>query len=425
MASDAEEHVRRRIDAIWRIEAARVVAALARVVRDVGVAEDLAQDALVAALETWPRTGVPENPGAWLTATGRHRAIDRLRRARRLEERHEQLARDLTLSGATVAAPADAGLGEPIEDDVVALVFTCCHPALAPQARVALTLRAVAGLQTPQIARAFLVPEPTVAQRIVRAKRTLAAERVPFAVPERDELAPRLASVLEVVYLVFNEGHTATTGEEWFRAELCQEALRLGRVLAGLVPGEPEVHGLVALMELQAARLGARSGPAGEPVLLREQDRSRWDRLLIGRGLAALARAEGLGRPIGPYTLQAAIAAAHATAPSTQATDWIRIAALYAALAGVAPSPVVELNRAVALGMAFGPAVGLEHLDAIAGEPALRDYHLLPSVRGDLLARLGRPQEAAAEFARAAALARNARERDLLLARAGRPTSPA
>ncbi len=425
MASDAEEHVRRRIDAIWRIEAARVVAALARVVRDVGVAEDLAQDALVAALETWPRTGVPENPGAWLTATGRHRAIDRLRRARRLEERHEQLARDLTLSGATVAAPADAGLGEPIEDDVVALVFTCCHPALAPQARVALTLRAVAGLQTPQIARAFLVPEPTVAQRIVRAKRTLAAERVPFAVPERDELAPRLASVLEVVYLVFNEGHTATAGEEWFRAELCEEALRLGRVLAGLVPGEPEVHGLVALMELQAARLGARSGPAGEPVLLREQDRSRWDRLLIGRGLAALARAEGLGRPIGPYTLQAAIAAAHATAPSTQATDWIRIAALYAALAGVAPSPVVELNRAVALGMAFGPAVGLEHLDAIAGEPALRDYHLLPSVRGDLLARLGRPQEAAAEFARAAALARNARERDLLLARAGRPTSPA
>ncbi len=425
MASDAEEHVRRRIDAIWRIEAARVVAALARVVRDVGVAEDLAQDALVAALETWPRTGVPENPGAWLTATGRHRAIDRLRRARRLEERHEQLARDLTLSGATVAAPADAGLGEPIEDDVVALVFTCCHPALAPQARVALTLRAVAGLQTPQIARAFLVPEPTVAQRIVRAKRTLAAERVPFAVPERDELAPRLASVLEVVYLVFNEGHTATAGEEWFRAELCEEALRLGRVLAGLVPGEPEVHGLVALMELQAARLGARSGPAGEPVLLREQDRSRWDRLLIGRGLAALARAEGLGRPIGPYTLQAAIAAAHATAPSTQATDWIRIAALYAALAGVAPSPVVELNRAVALGMAFGPAVGLEHLDAIAGEPALRDYHLLPSVRGDLLARLGRPQEAAAEFARAAALARNARERDLLQARAGRPTSPA
>jgi RNA polymerase sigma factor (sigma-70 family) len=425
VASDAEEHVRRRIDAIWRIEAARVVAALARVVRDVGVAEDLAQDALVAALETWPRTGVPENPGAWLTATGRHRAIDRLRRARRLEERHEQLARDLTLSGATVAAPADAGLGEPIEDDVVALVFTCCHPALAPQARVALTLRAVAGLQTPQIARAFLVPEPTVAQRIVRAKRTLAAERVPFAVPERDELAPRLASVLEVVYLVFNEGHTATAGEEWFRAELCEEALRLGRVLAGLVPGEPEVHGLVALMELQAARLGARSGPAGEPVLLREQDRSRWDRLLIGRGLAALARAEGLGRPIGPYTLQAAIAAAHATAPSTQATDWIRIAALYAALAGVAPSPVVELNRAVALGMAFGPAVGLEHLDAIAGEPALRDYHLLPSVRGDLLARLGRPQEAAAEFARAAALARNARERDLLLARAGRPTSPA
>jgi RNA polymerase sigma factor (sigma-70 family) len=425
VASDAEEHVRRRIDAIWRIEAARVVAALARVVRDVGVAEDLAQDALVAALETWPRTGVPENPGAWLTATGRHRAIDRLRRARRLEERHEQLARDLTLSGATVAAPADAGLGEPIEDDVVALVFTCCHPALAPQARVALTLRAVAGLQTPQIARAFLVPEPTVAQRIVRAKRTLAAERVPFAVPERDELAPRLASVLEVVYLVFNEGHTATAGEEWFRAELCEEALRLGRVLAGLVPGEPEVHGLVALMELQAARLGARSGPAGEPVLLREQDRSRWDRLLIGRGLAALARAEGLGRPIGPYTLQAAIAAAHATAPSTQATDWIRIAALYAALAGVAPSPVVELNRAVALGMAFGPAVGLEHLDAIAGEPALRDYHLLPSVRGDLLARLGRPQEAAAEFARAAALARNARERDLLQARAGRPTSPA
>ncbi len=425
MASDAEEHVRRRIDAIWRIEAARVVAALARVVRDVGVAEDLAQDALVAALETWPRTGVPENPGAWLTATGRHRAIDRLRRARRLEERHEQLARDLTLSGATVAAPADAGLGEPIEDDVVALVFTCCHPALAPQARVALTLRAVAGLQIPQIARAFLVPEPTVAQRIVRAKRTLAAERVPFAVPERDELAPRLASVLEVVYLVFNEGHTATAGEEWFRAELCEEALRLGRVLAGLVPGEPEVHGLVALMELQAARLGARSGPAGEPVLLREQDRSRWDRLLIGRGLAALARAEGLGRPIGPYTLQAAIAAAHATAPATQATDWIRIAALYAALAGVAPSPVVELNRAVALGMAFGPAVGLEHLDAIAGEPALRDYHLLPSVRGDLLARLGRPQEAAAEFARAAALARNARERDLLLARAGRPTSPA
>ncbi len=410
----AEADVRRRVEAIWRIEAARVVAQLARVVRDVGQAEDLAQDALVAALEEWPRSGVPDNPGAWLTAVGRHRALDALRRARTLEGKREELARDVgTVMAAAAAVPAG--------DDVVTLLFTCCHPAVGAEARVALTLRAVAGLSTPEIARAFLVPEATVAQRIVRAKRALAAERVPFRVPEGPEVAPRLRSVLEVVYLLFNEGHTATAGDDLMRPDLAEEALRLGRLLAALLPGEPEVHGLVALMELTAARAGARTGPDGAPVRLADQDRARWDRLLVGRGLAALARAEGAGRPVGPYTLQAAIAACHARASTVEDTDWIRVAALYATLARVAPSPVVELNRAVAVGMAFGPAAGLAHADALADEPALRGHHLLASVRGDLLGRLGRREEAATEFRRAAALTRNARERDLLLARAASP----
>ncbi|ADB48784.1 RNA polymerase sigma factor [Conexibacter woesei] len=415
----ATPDVDRAIDAVWRIESARVIGALTRMVRDVGLAEDLAQDALVAALETWPRSGVPDNPGAWLTATAKHRAIDRLRRDRRLEQKHELLARDLALEpGAGVAAPAAAAANDEVGDDVLGLMFICCHPVLPTESRIALTLRLLGGLTTPEIARAFLVPEKTLAQRIVRAKRTLAAAQVPFEVPAGDELEPRLASVLEVVYLIFNEGYSATAGEEWMRPALCDEALRLGRILAGLAPREPEVHGLVALMELHASRTAARVDRAGEPVLLLDQDRSRWDLLLIGRGLAALDRAERLRRPLGPYALQAGIAACHARARTPEETNWARIAALYDALSQVAPSPVVELNRAVALGMAFGPEVGLELVDTLVGDPALAGYHLLPSVRGDLLERLGRRAEARAEFERAAAMTQNARERTLLLRRA-------
>ncbi len=378
--------------------------------RDVGLAEDLAQDALVAALERWPESGVPDNPGAWLMSVAKHRAIDLMRRAQRLESKHAEIGFQLAMESAAIAEPDE------ISDELLSLIFTCCHPALAVEARVALTLRMVGGLTTPAIARAFLVPEATVAQRIVRAKKTLAASGAVFEVPAGAELAPRLSSVLEVVYLIFNEGYAASAGDDWMRPALCEDALRLGRILAGLAPREPEVHGLVALMELQASRLRARLGPDGEPVLLGDQDRSRWDRLLIARGLAALGRAEALG--LGVYGLQAAIAACHARAPSVEDTDWVRIAALYSALAGVAPSPVVELNRAVALGMAFGPAVGLAHVDALVETGALSDYHLLPSVRGDLLEKLGRASEARAEFTRAAALTSNARERDLLLARA-------
>jgi RNA polymerase sigma factor (sigma-70 family) len=410
--------VHRTIDAIWRIESPRLVAGLARMVRDVGYAEDLAQDALVAALERWPRTGVPDNPGAWLMATAKHRAIDLIRRARRLDAKHEELVRDVGLELAVAGADVEAALGEEVPDDLLRLLFTCCHPALTTEGQVALTLRLLGGLTTPEVARAFLVPEATIAQRIVRAKRTLREAQVPFDVPTRTELEPRLASVLDVIYLIFNEGYAASTGEDWMRPALCEDALRLGRVLAGLLPGEAEVHGLVALMELQASRLRARSGPGGAPVLLADQDRARWDRLLIERGLAALARAEALGRPLRPFTLQAAIAACHARAPAAEATDWIRIAALYAALAQRAPSPVVELNRAVAVGRAFGPRAGLEIADALASSGELEGHHLLAGVRGDLLAALGRHGEAQAAFEQAAALTGNARERAVMLDRA-------
>jgi RNA polymerase sigma factor (sigma-70 family) len=411
--------VQRAIDAVWRIESARLIAGLARMVRDVGLAEELAQDALVAALERWPESGVPDNPGAWLMATAKHRAIDRFRRAKLLERKQEELGRELEAEQATTA-DFDAALDDEgdVGDDLLRLVFTACHPVLSSEARVALTLRVLGGLTTDEIARAYLVPEATVAQRIVRAKRTLAEARVPFEVPRGDELAPRLASVLEVIYLIFNEGYAATAGDDWMRPALCEEALRLGRILAELTPREPEVHGLVALMEIQASRARARTGPSGEPILLLEQDRGRWDQLLIRRGLAALARAEALGGALGPYALQAAIAACHARARTPAETDWARIAALYDALAQLAPSPVVELNRAVALAMAFGPAAGLELVDTLTAEPSLKGYHLLPSVRGDLLAKLGRHAEARAEFERAAALTRNARERALLLDRA-------
>jgi RNA polymerase sigma factor (sigma-70 family) len=407
----------RTVEAVWRIESAKLIAGLARVVRDVGLAEELAQDALVAALERWPQSGVPENPGAWLMATARHRAIDLLRRRTLLERKHEELARELEALERAVP-DFDAALDDPVGDDLLRLVFTACHPVLSVEARVALTLRLLGGLTTEEIARAFLVPEPTVAQRIVRAKRTLAEARVPFEVPRADELAARLSSVLEVVYLIFNEGYSATRGDDWMRPALCEDALRLGRILAELAPQEPEVHGLVALMEIQASRLRARVGPSGEPVLLLDQNRARWDQLLIRRGLAALERAERLGGAMGPYALQAAIAACHARARAPEETDWARIAALYDALAQLAPSPVVELNRAVALAMAFGPAAGLELVDALTDEPSLKSYHLLPSVRGDLLAKLGRFDEARAEFERAAALTQNTRERELLLGRA-------
>ncbi len=411
----APSAARRAVRAVWRIESARLIAGLARLVRDLGLAEDLAQDALVAALERWPESGVPDNPGAWLMAVARRRAIDRFRREQRLDRRRELMGLE---AGGEGPGPDPAILDDDVGDDLLRLVFTCCHPVLSPEARVALTLRLLGGLTTDEIARAFLVPEATVAQRIVRAKRTLAEARVPFEVPRGPGRAERLWSVLQVVYLVFNEGYSATAGADWTRPALCEEALRLGRILAGLAPEEPEVHGLAALMEIQASRLAARAGPSGEPVRLLDQDRSRWDRLLIRRGLAALERAEALGGALGPYALQAAIAACHARAAAPEETDWPRIAALYEALAQVAPSPVVELNRAVALGMAYGAAAGLEAADALGAEPALRGYHLLPAVRGDLLARLGRLEEARAEFERAASLTRNAREREVLLGRA-------
>jgi RNA polymerase sigma factor (sigma-70 family) len=407
------DDTRQAIDAVYRIESPRLVASLVRIVRDVGVAEDLAQDALVAALEQWPQSGIPQNPGAWLMAAARHRAIDHVRRDRLLERKHEEIARERE------ARPAmqdpDALLDDEIKDDLLRLVFMTCHPVLAEEARVALTLRLLGGLSTEEIARGFLAAEPTIAQRIVRAKRTLATMQVPFEVPRGAELAERLSAVLGVLYLVFNEGYTATAGEDWMRPALCLEALRLGRVLAGLMPQEPEVLGLVALMEIQASRLKARAG--GKVVRLFEQDRALWDRILIRRGLAALDRAERLEGPRGPYLLQAAIAACHARARAPEETDWPRIVALYGELGRVAPSPVVELNRAVAVSMASGPRAGLDLVDALAGEPSLRGYHLLPAVRGDLLEKLGRAAEARAEFERAAALARNARERDLLLQR--------
>ena len=386
-------------------------------VRDVGLAEDLAQDALVAALERWPQSGVPDNPGAWLMAAAKHRAIDHFRRNTRLERKHEELGREFEAK--EMAVPDfDTALDDEVGDDLLRLVFISCHPVLSTEARVALTLRLLGGLTTEEIARAFLAPEPTIAQRIVRAKRTLAEKRVPFEVPRGAELAARLASVLEVIYLIFNEGYAATAGDDWMRPALCEDALRLGRILAGLAPQEPEVHGLVALMEIQASRSRARVGPSGEPILLNDQNRAHWDQLLIRRGVAALERAEELGRGVGPYTLQAAIAACHARARTPAETDWARIVTLYEALAQLAPSPVVELNRAVAVAIAFGPAAGLELVEGLASEPALQNYHLLPSVRGDFLVKLGRFEEARAEFERAAALTRNARERELLLDRA-------
>ena len=406
------------IDAVWRIESPKLIAGLARIVRDIGIAEDLAHDALVAALEQWPESGVPNNPGAWLMATGKHRAIDYFRRNKRVEQKHVELGHELEAEQERAVTDLDAALDDDIGDDLLRLVFTACHPVLSTEARVALTLRMVGGLTTDEIARAFLVSEPTVAQRIVRAKRTLAKEQVRFEVPRGIDRAPRLASVLEVIYLIFNEGYTATAGDDWMRPALCEDALRLGRILAELAPEEPEVHGLVALMEIQASRSRARVGPAGEPVLLLDQNRAQWDRLLIRRGLVALERAERLGGAQGVYALQAAIAACHARARTADETDWKRIAALYVALAALTPSPVVELNRAVAFGMAYGPQSGLDVVDTLVGEPTLRNYHLLPSVRGDLLKKLGRLGEARQEFERAAALTRNARERTLLLARA-------
>jgi RNA polymerase sigma factor (sigma-70 family) len=410
--------VHRTIEAVWRIESPRLIAGLTRIVRDVGLAEDLAQDALVAALERWPESGVPDKPGAWLMATAKNRAIDRLRRRALLERKHEEFGRELEAQQETAVVDFEAGVDDDVGDDLLRLMFIACHPILSKEGRVALTLRLLGGLTTTEIARAFLLPEPTIAQRIVRAKRTLAEARVPFEVPRGAELAARLSSVLEVIYLVFNEGYSATAGEDWIRPALCEEALRLGRILAELAPKEPEVHGLVALMEIQASRLRARTGPSGEPVLLLDQDRSRWDHVLVRRGLAALERAEKLGGALGPYALQAAITACHARARTPTETDWARIAALYDALARLAPSPVVELNRAVAVGMAFGPAAGLEIVDALTSEPSLEGYHLLPAVRADFLTKLDRFDEARAELDRAASLTRNERERKLLLERA-------
>lgn len=412
MASD----IHHTIDAVWRIESPRLIAGLTRVVRDVGLAEDLAQDALVAALEQWPKSGVPQNPGAWLMVAAKHRAIDHFRRNTRLERKHEDIARDLNAKEMTVP-DLNAALDDDIGDDLLRLVFISCHPVLSPEARTALTLRLIGGLTTGEIARAFLVPEPTIAQRIVHAKRTLADKRIPFEVPRGVELAVRLSSVLEVIYLIFNEGYSATTGDDWMRPALCEDALRLGRILAELAPREPEVHGLVALMEIQASRSRARTGPSGEPILLNDQNRAHWDRLLISRGLAALQRAEQLGS-LGPYALQAAIGACHARARTLEQTDWSQIVTLYQSLATVMPSPVVELNRAVAVSMADGPEEGLALVDALRTEPSLANYHLLPSVRGDLLFKLGRFAEARVEFERAAALTQNSRERLLLLDRA-------
>ncbi|HSY06842.1 MAG TPA: RNA polymerase sigma factor [Steroidobacteraceae bacterium] len=410
--------VHRTIDAVWRIESARLIAGLTRLVRDVGRAEELAQDALLIALEQWPRSGIPENPGAWLMATAKHRAIDDLRRERMRARKHEALGHELEMQQHSNGGTLEASVDDEIGDDLLRLMFIACHPLLSTEARTALTLKLLAGLTTAEIARAFLVPEPTIAQRIVRAKRVLAEAHVPFEIPRRAELSGRLSSVLEVIYLVYNEGYSATAGEDWMRPSLCEEALRLGRILAGLAPQESEVHGLVALMEIQASRLRARVGPAGEPIRLMEQDRVRWDRLLIHRGLIALARGEALGETRGPYLLQAAIAACHARAVTAADTDWVYITALYDQLARANPSPVIELNRAVAVAMAYGPAAGLELADRLAAQGALRSYHLLPSVRGDLLARLGRFAEARSEFERAADLTRNVRESRLLRDRA-------
>jgi len=408
----------RAIDAVWRIESARIIAGLTRIVRDVGLAEELAQDALVAALEQWPKSGIPDKPGAWLMATAKHRAIDNFRRHKLLERKHEELGRELKTQQETAVANFEIAQDDDIGDDLLRLVFISCHPVLSTEARVTLTLRLLGGLTTDEIARAFLASEPTVAQRIVRAKRTLSEARVPFEVPRGPDLAARLSSVLEVIYLVFNEGYSATSGDDWMRPALCEDALRLGRILAGLAPNEPEVHGLVALMEIQASRARSRTGPSGDPILLLDQDRARWDQLLIHRGLAALERAEQLGGASGAYALQAAIAACHARARTAAETDWRQIASLYNALADLTPSPIVELNRAVAYAMAFGPASGLEMIDLLASEPSLKSYHLLPSVRGDFLFKLGRFAEAEAEFERGASLTRNARERQLLLDRA-------
>jgi len=410
--------VNRAIDAVWRIESPRLIAGLARITGDVGIAEDLAQDALLAALERWPQTGVPDNPGAWLMATAKHRAIDMHRRSKRIERKHEQIGHELDAQQEMSVSDLDAALDDDIGDDLLRLMFTACHPVLSTEARVALTLRLLGGLTTDEIARAFVVPEATVAQRIVRAKRTLSEARVPFEVPRGADRDARLSSVLGVIYLVFNEGYSATAGEDWTRPALCEDALRLGRILAELAPSEPEVHGLVALMEIQASRLRARTGPSGEPILLLDQDRGKWDRLLISRGLAALSRAEQLGGARGPYALQAAIVACHARARTAEETDWERIVALYDALAELSPSPIVELNRAVAVSMAYGPAIALELVDALTSEPSLKSYHLLPSVRGDLLMKLGRLSEAKLEFDRAASLTRNSREQGLLLERA-------
>ncbi|WP_165777526.1 RNA polymerase sigma factor [Amycolatopsis antarctica] len=408
----------RAIEGVWRIESARVIAGLARMVNDIGLAEELAQDALVAALEQWPEAGVPNNPGAWLMSTAKHRAVDSIRRNQALQRKVQQLGQDLGTGGEDFTEEVDAALDDDIGDDLLRLVFTACHPVLSTEARVALTLRLLGGLRTDEIARAFLAPESTVAQRIVRAKKNLAKAGVPFEVPRAGELAPRLSSVLEVIYLIYNEGYSATAGDDWMRPALSEEALRLGRIVAELMPGETEVHGLVALMEIQSSRAAARIAADGTPVLLADQDRTRWDQLLIRRGLAALDRAENLGTPIGPYTLQAAIAACHARARTPGETDWQRIAGLYSLLAELTPSPVIELNRAVALSMAEGPETGLKLVDKLSGEPALAGYHLLPTVRGDLLDRLGRYREAREEFERAAALTRNERERALLLDRA-------
>ena len=410
----------RAIEAVWRIESPRLIGGLVRLVRDVGLAEDLAQDALIAAIEQWPESGVPRNPGAWLMSTARRRAIDLLRHRSLAEKKHEELGRETDENQRAVEDDLAESIDDEIGDDLLRLLFIACHPVLSIEARVALTLRLLGGLTTSEIARAFLVPESTIAQRIVRAKRTLAEARVPFEVPRGDERVARLASVLGVLYLIFNEGYSATSGDDWVRPALCEDALRLGRILVGLVPGNAEVHGLVALMEFQASRLRARTNASGEPVLLLDQDRSRWDRLLIGRGLAALAKAETIGGSLGPYALQAAIAACHARALRPEDTDWSRMVALYDALAELAPSPVVELNRAVAISMADGPAAGLDVVEALVNEPALRDYHLLPAVRGDLLVKLGRLEEARGEFERAAFMTQNTRERKLLLDRAAR-----
>lgn len=414
----ARQQVRRTIDAVWRMESAKVIASLARMLHDVGLAEELAQDALVTALEQWPSSGVPDNPGAWLMTTAKHRAIDRLRRHQLQQRKHEELGYEIELHQQVGEEDIVDSLDDPIGDDLLRLVFTACHPVLSQDARVALTLRLLGGLTTDEIARAFLVPEATIAQRIVRAKKTLAEANVPYEVPRGEELVERLSAVLSVVYLIFNEGYSATAGDDWLRPSLCEDALRLGRVLAGLLPQQAEVHGLVALMEIQASRAGARTGPSGEPILLLDQDRARWDRLLIGRGVAALDRAQKLGGARGPYALQAAIAACHARALQPEDTDWATIAGLYGELARITGSPIVELNRAVALAMLFGPAAGLQVVDALGDEPALARYHLLPSVRGDLLFKLGRVDEAKGEFERAAEMTRNARERALLLERA-------